>query len=179
MTKICECCGQPIRATKRARPAAKSYAGYDDFVPAFNAARQAAIAELGAQWYLVPGASIRARVPTAWVACKVYGRTSSAPRDQRLPAAQFWTDGTLPAGPDYEAVQCDTAAVLQDLRAHKAELVASVRRELTDVDHKWGWHYVGGNHRPSQGTAMLLARAAERRREVAQIGRKIRFAMAA
>jgi len=178
MSTICQCCGQTIRA-KRATRVAKSFTGYDDFVPAFNAARQAAIAELGPRWYLVPGASIRARVPTAWVACKVYGRTSTAPRDQRFPAAQFWADGALPAGPDYEAVQCDTAAVLQDLRAHKAKLVASVRRELTNTDVKWGWHYIGGNHRPSQGAAMLLARAAERRQEVAQIGRKIRFAMAA
>jgi hypothetical protein len=103
MSTICQCCGQPIRA-KRATRIAKSFTGYDDFVPAFNAARHAAIAALGARWYLEPGASLYGRVPAAWASCKVYGRSSNAPRDQRFPAAQYWPGGMLPAGPEYETL---------------------------------------------------------------------------
>jgi hypothetical protein len=100
-TLVCECCGQPIRKAPAARKSAASFRGYDDFVPAFNAARHAAIAALGQRWYMVPGASQWARIPAPWAACKVYGRTSTAPRDRRLPAAVFWPSGALPVGPEY------------------------------------------------------------------------------
>ena len=96
---VCPCCGQSIKPA--ARKAAASFKGYDDFVAAYNAARHAAIAAHGAGWYLVPGASQWARIPAKWAACKVYGRVSTAPRDRRLPAAQFWPAGTLPVGPEY------------------------------------------------------------------------------
>lgn len=99
---ICVCCGQKITA-RAAKPARKSFVGYDDFVPAFNVARHAAAAALGHRWQFVPGASIWARLPAAWVRCTVYGRVSTAPRDHRMPAAQYWPGGTLPIGPEYAA----------------------------------------------------------------------------
>jgi len=102
MTKVfCECCGQPIRASRK--PARPVFKGYDDFTPALVAAKNAAVAELGLHWHLLPGASVIATLPAAWVACKVFGRTSKAPRDTRLPAARFWQNGLLPVGPDYAA----------------------------------------------------------------------------
>jgi hypothetical protein len=97
---VCECCGQPLRK-RAARKAGTSFRGYDDFVPAYNAARHAAIAALGERWWLVPGASTWARIPSAWAACKVYGRISHAPRDRRLPAAHYWPAGVMPSGPEY------------------------------------------------------------------------------
>jgi hypothetical protein len=42
-----------------------------------------------------------ARLPAAWVACKVFGRVSKSPRDVRMPAARFWPNGLLPIGPEY------------------------------------------------------------------------------
>ena len=96
---VCPCCGQSIKPA--ARKAGPSFKGYEDFVPAYNAARHAAIAAHGEAWYLVPGASTWARIPAKWAACKVYGRVSHAPRDRRLPAAQFWPSGALPIGPEY------------------------------------------------------------------------------
>ena len=98
---VCACCGQPLKPA--ARKAGPSFRGYEDFVVAYNAARHAAIAALGERWYLVPGASQWARIPAKWAACKVYGRVSHAPRDRRLPAAQFWPAGALPVGPEYAA----------------------------------------------------------------------------
>jgi len=95
---FCECCGQQIRARKPTRPVFK---GYDDFCPAVVTAKNAAAAELGLHWHLVAGASVLATLPAAWVACKVFGRTSKSPRDVRLPAARFWANGLLPVGPDY------------------------------------------------------------------------------
>ena len=96
---VCPCCGQSLKPA--ARKAGPTFKGYDDFVPAYNAARQAAIADLGETWYLVPGASTMARIPAKWAACKVYGRVSNAPRDRRLPAARYWPAGAMPIGPEY------------------------------------------------------------------------------
>jgi len=79
----------------------KSFRGYDDFVVAYNAARANIAASLGANWHLVPAAYQWARVPAPWASCKVFGRTSKAPRDMRLPNARYWPDGTLPVGPEY------------------------------------------------------------------------------
>jgi hypothetical protein len=102
MTKlICECCGQPIRASRK--PARPVFKGYDDFTLAVMAAKNAAVSELGLHWRLMPGASVLATLPAAWVACKVFGRTSKSPRDTRLPAARFWANGLLPVGPEYAA----------------------------------------------------------------------------
>jgi hypothetical protein len=87
------------KAAERSHP---HYRGYDDFVPAFNAARHAAIAAYGERWALNPDARVWARLPAAWVTVKLsQGRTSTAPRDQRLPAARFWPKGRLPIGPEY------------------------------------------------------------------------------
>jgi hypothetical protein len=80
---------------------APKFKGYDDFSPAHTAAKRAACAELGLRWALVPGASVIARLPAAWVACKVFGRVSKSPRDVRTPAARFWPNGLLPIGPEY------------------------------------------------------------------------------
>lgn len=97
-TQICQCCGQPIRA-KRAK--APTFKGYDDFIPVLQIAKYAAQAARGDHWAIIPGASVMARLPAAWTRCKVFGRISASPRDRRLPAAQFWPDGILPAGPEY------------------------------------------------------------------------------
>ena len=133
MNAICICCGQPIRAARAAKAAPK-FKGYDDFSAANVAAKRAACAELGLSWALVPGASAIARLPAAWVACKVFGRVSKSPRDVRLPAARFWPNGLLPVGPEYaeegpreaaparlpqydEHVQSWFAAMMVDFRA--------------------------------------------------------------
>ena len=100
MQRICECCGQPI-GQRKARKVAPSFKGYDDFVPAFNAARAAIAAELGTHWHLRPDAWRWARVPAAWARCPVYGRVSTAPRDMRIPLGQYWPAGELPSGPEY------------------------------------------------------------------------------
>lgn len=99
LSTICPCCGQRVRA-KRARTA-PTFKGYDDWSPAHTRAKQRACAELGFDWKLISGASVIATLPAAWVACKVFGRTSKSPRDVRLPAARFWDNGLLPAGPAY------------------------------------------------------------------------------
>jgi len=103
MAKICECCGQPIKAVRAKAPKAPTFKGYDDWAPAHLAAKMAACAELGDHWAILPGASVIARVPAAWVACKVFARVSKSPRDLRMPAARFWPNGLLPRGPEYAA----------------------------------------------------------------------------
>jgi hypothetical protein len=102
MTTICECCGQPIRARKSA-PKAPTFKAWADWMPAHRAAKLAACNLHGDRWSIQPGAYVHARLPAAWVACKVFGRVSKTPRDVRLPAAQFWPNGMLPAGPEYAA----------------------------------------------------------------------------
>jgi hypothetical protein len=92
-----------------------TFTDYESFVPAFTAARKAAIAEFGPNWHLHPQAFIWARLPIAWVRVRVAGgirlpdavvgsRWSTAPRDQRLPVARFWPGGELPIGPEYAMV---------------------------------------------------------------------------
>ena len=70
-------------------------------MPAYNAARAAVARDHGANWHLVPDAWRWGRVPNAWVRCPVYGRVSTAPRDMRLPIAQYWPGGEMPNGPEY------------------------------------------------------------------------------
>jgi hypothetical protein len=101
MPTICICCGQPIKAKRSTAAKAVTFKGYDDWSPAHTAAKQAAAAAYGDHWHLVPGASVIATLPAAWVSCKVFGRTSKTPRDGRIPAARFWPNGMLPNGPAY------------------------------------------------------------------------------
>ena len=81
----------------------KSFKSYEDFSPVSFAAKCAAVDAHGLLWALVPGASVLARLPAPWTACKVFGRVSRSPRDVRLPAARFWPNGALPIGPEYGA----------------------------------------------------------------------------
>lgn len=171
-TLVCECCGQPIRKAPAARKPAASFRGYDDFVPAFNAARRAAIAALGERWYLVPGASQWARIPAPWAACKVFGRVSNAPRDRRLPAAQFWPSGAMPIGPEYAAP--DARGVPVSLRARVAEIASEHRGVVVKMRELWGADRFGN----AGGTA-YLAHLAKLRREAATMARMARFAVAA
>jgi hypothetical protein len=172
-TIVCECCGQPIRKAPAARKPAGSFKGYDDFVPAFNAARQAAIAELGERWYLVPGASQWARIPAPWAACKVYGRVSNAPRDRRLPAAQFWPSGTMPVGPEYAAPDANTSAPA--FRARVRELAEKHRRTIADMR---AMHDMVDSL-PAVRSAAYLAYLAGIRRQAAVAARCASFAEAA
>lgn len=96
--------------------AKSSFKGHADFQAAHTLAKTRACFELGLYWKLVPGASVMARLPTAWVTHRVgvmaaangFAKTGRAirtcrtPRDVRLPAACFWPDG-LPVGPEYFA----------------------------------------------------------------------------
>jgi hypothetical protein len=50
------------------------FTGYEDFVQAFNAARQAAMDVFGPRWDRHPQAYIWARLPAAWVRVQVAGR---------------------------------------------------------------------------------------------------------
>jgi len=168
---VCECCGQPLRQ-RAARKAGPSFRGYDDFVPAYNAARHAAIAALGQRWYMIPGASQWARIPSAWAACKVYGRVSHAPRDRRLPAAQFWPAGTLPAGPEYAAP--DARGVPVSLRARVTEIAGEHRKIVADMRKLWGASRFERN-----GGAAYLGALAKLRTEAATMARMARFAEAA
>jgi hypothetical protein len=126
MPLVCECCGQTIKAKRQPKaPKAPTFSAYDDFVPVYNAARAAAVAALGERWYLAPGASAVARLPAKWVRCQVYGRVSAGPRDVRLPAAQFWPAGMLPAGPDYAepyAIEPALPSLRQQLAEHDIRL---------------------------------------------------------
>lgn len=170
-TIVCECCGQPIRKPAARKPAA-SFRSYDDFVVAYNAARHAAIAALGEAWYLVPGASQWARIPAPWAACKVYGRTSHAPRDRRLPAAQFWPAGVMPAGPEYAAP--DARSVPTSLRARVAEIASEHRGTVVKMRALWG-----ADRFANRGGTAYLAHLAKLRTEAATMARMARFAVAA
>jgi hypothetical protein len=79
----------------------KSYTCWDDFMPAYTRAREAAARAVGVRWYLDPAVTVKARVPVAWVACKLSRSTSTSPRDINVPRAEFWPDGLLPLGPEY------------------------------------------------------------------------------
>jgi hypothetical protein len=93
-------------ARKRGRPAGSkkagaTFRGFDDFVPAFNAARYAAIAMHGENWWLRPEACLKARLPRAWAKCVGKYHSSKGLRDVNFPVARFWPNGMLPAGPEY------------------------------------------------------------------------------
>ena len=79
----------------------RTFAGWDDFMPAYTAAREAVAGRVGERWYLDPTVALKARVPGAWVSCRVVGRTSASPRDVTMPRAEFWPGGALPVGPEY------------------------------------------------------------------------------
>jgi hypothetical protein len=59
--------------------AAPTFNSFEDFLPAFNAARHAAIAVFGERWDLHPQAYVWARLPTAWTQVRVAGRTIPRP----------------------------------------------------------------------------------------------------
>lgn len=79
----------------------QSYRTSDEFFSAFNAARAACRAVHGSEWYLSPAASLKARVPAAWVTLKGEMGTYRSPRDVNFPRAEFWPGGVLPNGPEY------------------------------------------------------------------------------
>jgi hypothetical protein len=86
-----------LAANVSAMPVARAR-DYDSFVAALAIAKAAACRAAGLAWAVQPGLSIMATVPVRWVSCKIFGGTSRAPRDQRLPAPRFWPGGALPAG---------------------------------------------------------------------------------
>src|SRR6516225_2254901 len=73
-------------------PTPPSFTGFEDFVPAFNAARNAAIAVFGENWHLHPEAYIWATLPTAWTQVRVAGRTIPRPIPARFdePTKDSW-----------------------------------------------------------------------------------------
>lgn len=78
-----------------------SFRTAEEFFPMFNAAREACQAAHGVDWYLEPSASLKARVPAAWVALRGEMGTWRSPRDVNFPRAEFWPGGVLPVGPEY------------------------------------------------------------------------------
>jgi hypothetical protein len=97
----------PKTADALSRPRARlSFKGFDDFMPAFRAAREAAIAEHGDQWWANPHTCLKGRVPTAWVTWKGKASSGSSYRDLNMPVARYWPGGQLPVGPVYAAPIC-------------------------------------------------------------------------
>jgi hypothetical protein len=90
-------------AVARYSPRRKAFRGYDDFMPAFAVAREAAIREHGPKWWANPDACRWARVPAAWVHWKGFSRSGTSPRDMHFPLGKFWPGGELPIGPEYAA----------------------------------------------------------------------------
>jgi hypothetical protein len=84
------------------RQPGNSFRGFDDFMPAFTAARMLAIADHGARWYLSADC-LKARLPAAWVRWVGLSVSGKSPRDVNMPSARYWPGGVLPAGPDYAA----------------------------------------------------------------------------
>src|SRR6202048_1429875 len=78
-----------------------TFKGFDDFMPAYTAARLAAREAFGERWYLFPEATCYARLPVAWANCHIFGGVKRSPRDVHMPKARFWPGGVLPTGPDY------------------------------------------------------------------------------
>ena len=136
----------------------KTFRGYDDFVPAYNAARAAIAVELGANWHLFPTAYQWARVPAPWASCKVFGRTSKAPRDMRLPAARYWPTGKLPVGPEYAPVS------IGQIRQRRADLIAQHRALVTSTRAHWNWAAGGDNEWYRRANVNYLAELARIRR---------------
>ena len=174
-TNVCACCGQTIKATK-ARASAKSFKAWADFTPALMAARKAAVAALGERWHLVPGASVWARVPTAWVSCKVFARSSVTPRDIRMPAAKFWPAGALPIGAEYaEPTACVDST--PGIMARRAELRARHARYLADLrEHGRAPSPLCAPLYPPRTIALGLAELAAIRRQFATAGQFLRYA---
>jgi hypothetical protein len=87
------------------RQPGNTYRGFDDFMPAFTAARRrAAMAcrDMLGRWWLEPDC-LKARLPAAWVRWQGRSVSGKSPRDVNFPAARYWPGGTLPVGPDYAA----------------------------------------------------------------------------
>jgi hypothetical protein len=104
-----------VLAAHRAATPRLTFSGWDDFAPAWGFACALAQERFGRQWYLNPMACRKARVPLAWVSCRLSLRSSVSPRDMNMPNAQFWEGGRLPVGPDYAPVaalaRCNSVAV--------------------------------------------------------------------
>jgi hypothetical protein len=69
-----------------------TFTSFEDFVPAFSAARNAAIEVFGENWYLHPEAYVWARLPTAWTQVRVAGRAAPRPILARFdaPTMESW-----------------------------------------------------------------------------------------
>ena len=123
--KIAERAAKPLRITQ-----SKSYSGFDDFMPAFNAARALAREAHGDRWHLNPDARMCARLPSAWVAAKGLSGTYRSPRDVAFPRARFWPGEALPNGPEY----ADLYAIdpTGDIRLTDAERAAEMARQMAE-----------------------------------------------
>jgi hypothetical protein len=84
------------KVRKRVAQLAPSFSGYEDFVVAYNAARQAAITVFGPRWDLHPQAYIWARIPVEWASQDVAGRTLPLSLPPRLGPPQFVSWDALP-----------------------------------------------------------------------------------
>jgi hypothetical protein len=124
--KIAERAAQPLRITQR-----KTYSGFDDFMPAFNAARALAREAHGDRWHLNPDARMCARLPASWVSCSlISGKTVRSPRDVAFPVARFWPGEVLPNGPDYaDLYAIDPSG---DIRLAQAEREAAMARQMAE-----------------------------------------------
>ena len=79
----------------------QTYRNAEAFFADFNAAREACRQIHGESWYLSPTASLKARVPGAWVALRGEMKVWHSPRDVNMPRAEYWPSGALPTGPEY------------------------------------------------------------------------------
>jgi hypothetical protein len=66
-----------------------SFVSFEDFEPAYTAARQRCAAVYGENWHLHPQAYIWARLPVEWVRVEVAGRTTPLPLKPRLDPNRF------------------------------------------------------------------------------------------
>ena len=106
----------------------RAFKGFDDFMPVFRAAREAAKAEHGEKWWANPNASLWARVPAAWVHWKGLSVSGTSPRDLHFPLGKYWPGGELPIGPEYAA----PVSVVQFASPPP-------RRQLTIEAPAWEW----------------------------------------
>jgi hypothetical protein len=81
----------------------RSFRGYDDFSPVFTAAKFAAIAVGGPQWWADSALCRKARLPVAWVKWKGACSSGTCYRDVNMPVGRFWPGGEMPMGPEYAA----------------------------------------------------------------------------
>ena len=105
-----------------------SYKDAESFYKDFNIAREAARNVAGAQWYLDPAVSLKARVPSIWVALHGEQGIWRSPRDVNCPRAEFWPSGTLPVGPDY--AEHENVCPIGSAWAEREEPSASGKRYL-------------------------------------------------